>query len=159
MADSIRINGNVHSWSSVILKIAGESFTGITSIAYGDKRERIKAYGMGRHHAPRGRSRGKYTTDPVKMSVQTDTAETIRNMLAQLSSDGVSIGDVSVQIVLQFVESGNLPMNIVFEDCVSTVMSGGAEESADPTKEEWEWDTMKILRNGRTLFDSSRGAP
>ena len=56
MSDVIRVNGNQVSWGSIVLKFNGQRFYGFTSISFSDKRERVHAYGMGRHHAPRGRS-------------------------------------------------------------------------------------------------------
>lgn len=164
MADQIRVNGNVYSWGSLILKIGGERFSGFNSISYGDKRERVKGYGMGRHQAPRSRSRGKYSTDPVKLAGPPGSANEIRAMLAALSSDGVSYGDVEFEIALQYVEpsvdgGGETPMNIQIERCVIVADTATHEEGSDPLKEEIEIDCMLIRRNGLTLFDSSQGSP
>lgn len=92
MSDEIRVNGNVHSWGSIILK-------------YGDARERAKVYGMGRHHAPRGRTRGKYTVEPVTLRGPKGTVQQLRALLAQQAPDGVSYGDVEFQIVVQYTET------------------------------------------------------
>src|SRR6185436_16366674 len=47
MTDSIRVNGNSHSWGSIVVKIAGVKYYGFDEISYGDKRERVKGYGLG----------------------------------------------------------------------------------------------------------------
>ena len=60
MADTQRINGFVPSWGDIYVKINSARYYGITEIAYGDTRVRSKLYGMARHHAPRGRTSGKY---------------------------------------------------------------------------------------------------
>jgi hypothetical protein len=159
MSDEIRVNGNQHSWGSIILKLDGDRFYGFTGITFADKRERVKAYGMGRHQAPRGRSRGKYSTDPVKLTGWKGSINEFRKALAQRSQDGVSYGDVEFEIVVQYVETGEAPMTVQLMRCVWTGNSTSDEESADPLKEEIEIDTMKILRNGLSLFDSSQGVP
>jgi hypothetical protein len=138
MSDSIRVNGNQVSYGSIICKVNGDRFYGFTAISYGDKRERTKAYGMGRHHAPRGRSAGKYSTDP---------------------RDGKSYGNVEFTIEVQFIEPGEDPMSVTLERCVIVSDSASHEESADPLKEELEIDCMLIRRNGKTLFDGTEGSP
>lgn len=159
MADQIRVNGNQLSWGSIILKVADERYTGFTAIAYADKRERVKAYGMGRHQAPRGRSRGKYTTDPVKLTGWKSSIQALREALAAQSTDGVSYGDVEFQIIVQYVDEGENPIDVEIVDCVWIGNSSSEEENADPLKEEIEIDCMHIKRNGLTLFDSSQGSP
>ena len=106
MSDQIRVNGNQLSWGSIILKLDQDVFTGFTSISFADKRERVKAYGQGRHHAPRGRSRGKYTIEPVKLTGWKDSVQIFRTQLAARSPDGKSYGDVEFQIIVQYVEIG-----------------------------------------------------
>lgn len=160
--DQIRVNGNLYGWGSIKVKIDGETFTGFDQITYGDKRERVKAYGMGRHQAPRGRTSGKYTVEPVKLRGPRSTVHALRTHLASRASDGVSYGNVEFPIVVQYVEPGStseLPMTIELERCVITGDTTSDEESADPSKDELEIDTMLIRRNGLTLFDSTQGSP
>ena len=163
MADQVRVNGNSHSWGSIIAKVDGARFYGFTSISFGDKRERVKGYGMGRHHAPRHRSRGKYSTDPVKLVGPKSTIQALRAQLAASASDGTSYGDVEFQLVVQYVEAGvaggEVPMTVEIERCVITANTSSDEEGADPLKEEIEIDCMLIRRNSLTLFDSSQGSP
>lgn len=160
MADGIRVNGNQLSWGSIIAKIDGERFHGFTSIAYADKRERVKSYGMGRHQAPRARSRGKYTVEPVKLGGPKTTMQALRDALAARSSDQTSYGDVEFELVVQYVEPGDeQPLQVDIERCVFVANSSSEEEGGDPLKEEIEIDAMLIRRNGLTLFDSSQGSP
>lgn len=158
-ADPIRINGNQFSWGSIILTCGGQQYNGFTSISYGDKRERVKAYGMGRHQAPRGRSRGKYTTEPVKLGAWTGSAELFREVLAALSGNGLSYGDVECQVLVQYVDTGEKSMTVEIERCVYVSTSTSNEEGAELLKEEVELDCMYIRRNGLTLFDSTQGNP
>lgn len=159
MADQYRVNGNIFSWGSIVLKAGNERFTGFNAISYADKRERVKVYGMGRHQAPRGRTRGKYSVDPVKLSGPKDSTRDFRRFLAQQAADGISIGDVVFQIVVQFVEPGEATQTVVIDRCVLTGDSSSHEEGSDPLKDEFEFDAMLITRNKYTLFDSSKGAP
>jgi hypothetical protein len=159
MSDQIRVNGNQLSWGSIILKLDQDVFTGFTGISFADKRERVKAYGQGRHHAPRGRSRGKYTIEPVKLTGWKDSVQIFRTQLAARSPDGKSYGDVEFQIIVQYVEAGEIPLTVAIERCVWTGNSSSDEESPDPLKEEIEIDAMLIRRNGLVLFDASQGSP
>lgn len=159
MSDQLRINGNAVSWGSIILKLDGQSYTGFTSISYADKRERSHVWGMGRHHAPRARTRGKYTPDPVKLAGPKGSAQAFRNMLALKAVDGRSIGDVVFQINVQFVEVGDVPMNVLIQDCVLIGDASSHDESPDYLKDELEIQPMRIFRNGQSLFDASQGIP
>lgn len=159
MADELRVNGNQLSWGSITVKLDGERFVGFTSISFADKRERVKAYGMQRHHAPRGRSRGKYTIDPVKLVGWTSSVNALREALAKRANDGKSYGDVEFQIVVQYFESEEAPLTVEIDRCVWSSNSTSNEESPDPLKEEIEIDAMLIRRNGLTLYDASEGEP
>lgn len=159
MADALRINGNAVSWGSIELKIDQEKYTGFTSIGFSDKRERVKGYSVGRHHAPTRRSRGKYTVDPVKLVGWKSSVQALRAALAAKSKDGKSYGDVEFQVVVQYVEDNEDPQTIVIDRCVWSSNSTSDEESPDPLKEEIELDAMLIKRNGLVLFDASEGEP
>jgi hypothetical protein len=159
MADQLRINNNQHSWGSIVLKLDNDPFTGFTAITFADKRERVKAYGMGRHHAPRGRSRGKYTVEPVKLTGWKGSVQLFRQQLALRSPDGKSYGDVEFQIIVQYIETGEQPMTVEIDRCVWAGNSTSDEENPDPLKEEVEIDPMLIRRNGLVLFDASQGSP
>lgn len=162
MPDLIRVNRNQLSWGSIVLKLDQEVFTGFTAISFSDKRERVKAYGMGRHHAPRGRSRGKYTVDPVKLTGWKDSVQLFRVQLAARAPDQSSYGDVEFQIVVTYSEGvGNddAPLTVMIERCVWAANSTSDEENPDPLKEEIEIDAMLIRRNGLVLFDASQGNP
>jgi len=160
MSDQVRINGNQYSWGSIILKfVDGDRFYGFDSISYADKRERVKSYGMARHQAPRGRSRGKYSTDPVKLRGPKSSIQALRDKLAALSANGLSYGDVEFTTIVQYVETGESPITVEIERCVWVANSSNEEEGPDPLKEEIELDCMVIRRNGKTLFDSTLEQP
>jgi hypothetical protein len=159
MSDAIRVNGNQVGWGSIVLKVDGDRFYGFTAVSYGDKRERSKAYGMGRHHAPRGRTAGKYSTDPVKLTGWKSSVEELRIALAARAGDGKSYGNVEFTIEVQFIESGETPMSVTLERCVIVADVATHDESADPLKEELEIDCMLIRRNGKVLADATEGTP
>lgn len=159
MSDEVRVNGNLHSWGSITVKVAEEAYYGFTALGYGDKRERVKAYGMGRHHAPRGRSSGKYTVEPVTLTGPKGSVQQLRQALADQSSDGVSYGDVEFQIVAQYIESDDTPITVEIEDCVWVGNTSSEEEGPDSLSEDIEIDAMKIRRNGLVLFNETEGSP
>ena len=157
MADEIRVNGNQHSWGSITVKVDGDRFYGFTSIGFGDSRERVKAYGMGRAQAPRGRSRGKYATEPVTLTGWKGSVQQLRQALAD-AGDGESYGDTVFQIVVQYVEADDTPITVELEDCVFTKNTTSDEEGPDPLKDDIEVDCMRIRRNGLVLFDNAEGS-
>ena len=154
MSDEIRVNGNLYSWGSITLKINDERFFGFTAISYADSRERVKAWGMGRHHAPRGRSRGKYDTEPVSLTGFKGSVQQARKALAD-TGDGESYGDVEFQILVQYIEEDETEINDELDRCVWTKNTSSNEEGPDPLTDEIELSCLLIRRNGLVLFDNS----
>lgn len=159
MSDQIRVNGAIASWGHIVLKINGERYYGWDMISYGDKRERVKGYGMGRHHAPRSRTLGKYSTEPLKLRGPHSTCHAVREQLASLSADGRSYGNVECEVVVEYALDNEPALTVEIERCVYVTGTVSNEESAETQKEELEFDTMLIRRNGLTLFDGTQGAP
>lgn len=151
MSDEIRINGIAHSWGSVKLKIAGERYSGISSISYSDKLETSFGYGMGKAQRPRAQSRGKYSAEQVVMKALASTAQALRDMLAD-RGDGVAYGTVTVPIVLQYLEPDDTPITVEFEDCRLVEDGSSDEEGGDVLTAELKWTTFGIIRNGKTLY-------
>ena len=154
MADSVLINGAMHSWSSTSFKLGGEKYTGITSIGYGDKRSRTKAYGLNRSYGAVGRTGGKYEVDSLKIKAYKATAQSIRSQLAALSDDGVSYGNAEVPATLQFIEGTDV-ITVEFERCAMIADASTTDEKPDPLTDDLEFDVMKIRRNGLVLFDAT----
>jgi|SRR6185369_3887925 len=159
MADQIRVNGNIVSWGSITLRVDDEIFTGFTSLSYSDKRERTAVYGMGKHHAPRGRTRGRYSVEATKLKGPKSTMHALRTKLASLSQDGNSYGEYEFHLSASYIEDFEPEMYVDIERCVYVGTSSSEEESPDPLQEEIEISAMAIRRNGMTLFDGSGGAP
>jgi len=159
MADQIRINGNIHSWGSIKVKVAGEQYTGFTKVGFGDKLTRVLAYGMGQHQAPRARSRGKYEPEPVKLGGPPGSLQILRAALASHSTSGTSYGTVECEIVIQFFESGDTPITVECGGCTWASNSSSHEDGADPLSEDVEFTCMVVRRNGLVLFDDSAGSP
>lgn len=155
MSDQIRVNGNQLSWGSIEVQIDGERYYGFTGIGFADSRERVKAYGIGRHQAPRGRSRGKYSVEPVTLTGLKASVQELRAALAERAPDGVSYGDVVFQVVVQYTEPDETPITVELEDCVWVKNTTSDEEGPDPLKEEVELDCMRIRRNGLVLFSEA----
>lgn len=153
MSDQVRVNGNMLSYGSIKAKVDGDVFHGFSAIKYGDARERGKSYGMGRHQSPRGRGRGKYSTEPVVLTGPKSTMQELRAALAKRSPTGTSYGDVVFQLVVQYFETDDTPITVEIEDCVFTKNTSSEEEGPDPLSEDVELDCMRIRRNGMVLFD------
>jgi hypothetical protein len=157
--DSVRINGFIHSWGSIKVKIADEQYVGFTGLGFGDKLERVFAYGMGPHHAPRAQSRGKYSTEPVKLKGPPGSIQTLRSVLAAKSASGTSYGSVEFEVIAQFFTTGDVPITVQLESCLWAENASQHDESPDPLSEEITFTTMKVRRNGLVLFDDSEGSP
>jgi hypothetical protein len=148
--DEVRINGKLFSWTSVIFKIDGVRVYGVTAIEWSQKRERVKSRGQNKAGRPRGRTGGLYTPENLKTTFHKDTAAAQRKSLAQKAGSD-SYGDAEVPIYLQYVE-GTKTTTVEFEECTVAGDGGKSEESAEPDKEDWEWDTMGIKVDGKTLY-------
>lgn len=159
MGDNLRVNGNRLSWGSTSVKIDGQLFTGITSIKFSDSRERTLGYGMGQHHAPVARTRGKYAVEPVVIKFYAESAEKLRQQLAASSPSGTSFGEHEFPIVIQNYEPGTDPITIELLRCCYVKGTTDQEEGPEGLLEEVEFSCMQIVRNGRVLFDNSVGAP
>jgi hypothetical protein len=157
--DQIRVNGNVLSYGSIKVRVADQTIYGLTSVSYGDKRERVKVYGLGRHQAPRGRTRGKYTVENAKLGGYTSTIQDLRKLLADMSADGISYGDVEFDVVVEMVERDETPCTVELLRCVWAANTESREEGGDPLKDEIELDVMMIRRDGLVLCDASEGTP
>jgi hypothetical protein len=156
MADAIRVNDNQYDWGSIVIKVDGDEFYGFTAVSHSQKRERSKAYGTGKHRAPRGRTRGRYSAEG-KITGWKSSIQALRKKLAALSADGKSYGDAVFQVVIQYIEADEEPITEELVDCVIASEDASHEENTDPLKEEVGIDIMYIKKNGLTLFDNSDG--
>lgn len=156
MANEVRVNGNVLSWGSTILRINGISQNWITSLSYSEKRERSQVYGMGRHQGPRGRTRGKYSVEAPKMKGPKADVQGFIDYLAGLSANGASYGDVEFNVMLQYVEAF-ATVTVELEGCVVAGVTASEDEGAEALQDELELNCLRIRRNGKTLWDSSVG--
>jgi hypothetical protein len=157
MTDAQRVNGYEVSWGDIYVKVGEERFYGIAEIAYGDKRARSKSYGMGRSHAPRGRTAGKYEVDPCTMKMLKKTSKELRTYLASKAADGKSYGSVSFQIVVQYADANEEVQTDTLHDCVIDGDANSHSEGPDPLYDNISVDVMRIDRGDLTLYDKSEG--
>ncbi len=157
MSDEVRVNGNQLSWGSITLKIDQAKYFGFTAISFGDKRERTYAFGINRSQAPRGRSRGKYTPEPVALTGWKGSVQQVLQALAD-AGGGASYGDYEFQIVVEYFEENDEQITVELDDCVVTGVTASEEEGPDPLKTELEISCMRVRRNGLTLYDNSEDA-
>jgi hypothetical protein len=153
--DSIRINGNPYSWASHVLYIGAHRYYGVTNVSWDEKRERVLVYGMTRAHGPRGKTSGKYTPGPLKMTFVADSALALKQDLAALASDFISAGNANVPVVLQAFEEGLPPIYEEFDAASWTSAAKTTEESPDPLKEEIEFTYLRHRSNGITMYDAT----
>lgn len=154
--DKFRVNGNVVSWGSGVLRVGGEELTFFTGIAFGQKRDRQYVYGQDRSQMPRGRTRGKYEPKPIKLTIPRGAYGDVIEFLKAKAPDGVSYGDVEVTIVSQWIEKDETPHKIEAFRCTIIEEDAADEEGPDPMKDEVTFMPMSMKRNGGTLFDSTK---
>lgn len=159
MADPIRVNGVMYSWGSLVFILDGERYYGFTSVGFAEKREYGKGYSMARHHAPIGRSSGKYTTESLKVTGWKHSVLNLKTALAAKSANGLAYGNVQFQGLLQYIEPDETEITIEFDRLKWTANSFAHDESPDPLKSDFELDFMFMRENGLTLFDSTDGMP
>ena len=156
MSDPITVNGNVHSYGSLVFKLDGDRYYGFTSVSFNDKRSRKKVYGMNKSHKPRGRSKGKYEVEAVKVKGFVSSVQSLIDDLAARSADGKDYGSYEFSGTLQYIESGETPRNVEFVRCVVVAVSDSVEETDEGLQTEFEIDVMEILRNGKSLAASEQ---
>lgn len=161
MADTVRINGNLYDQGSTSLKVADEFIYGYNAVSWAHKRDRQLFTGAGQDRAPKGRTRGKYVPETLKVTCRRDSASYVKTLLAARASDGVSYGNPSdVPVVFQYVEdeSNQLPVTVTFVDCALIGDNGNSEEDG-PDMTELEFSVMRIEEtiDGKTvtLYDSA----
>lgn len=158
--DPVRVPGYVHGWGSCLFKFEdGTRINGITKFGYGDSRKRTKGYGAGRHQAPTRRSAGKYEVAPGTTDLYKETAQAIRNKLAALAEDGASYGNTIVQIELICTEPGAADIMVELHDCVIDEDKSDHSEGPDGLMDQLSWDVMRVVRDGKTLYDGTEGQP
>ena len=154
MADEIRVNGNLVSWSSYIFTLGTERYVGLREITYSDELEGVEPKpGMGRSHKGLGRPAGKYKVDPLKIKVFAHTAKAIRRDIQAVSSDG-SLGTPELPAILQYVEAGSDDQQSTVEFVQCRLVKPGTitvAEDADAKEEELEFSIMEIIRDGVSL--------
>jgi hypothetical protein len=153
--DLVTVNDNIYSWGSTTFKVDGKIMSGIVGAKFSDKRERVMAYGSSKSHAPRGRTRGKYSAEG-SITVHTDTGQALRKYCAS-KKGGSSYGNYEFQFSIQLQERDLSLVNIELKRCCIVGTDSTIEENPDPQTEEIPLSIMHITRNGLTLYDSTGG--
>lgn len=155
MSDALRVNGNQLDWGSGKFKIDGALYSGVTAIEYSDGLEVGLAYGMGRHHGPRGRTAGKYTPEPLVVTCWESTAKSIRDDLALKAPDGRSFGRVVVPITVQYIEADDAIVTVDAQECRLVKIETSHEEGPEGLQKKLTFSVMRYVYDGLTLYDSS----
>lgn len=158
MSDEVRINGIQLSWSSVKLKLDGTPYAGITAIEYADGIEAAHTYGMGRDHAPRGMTAGKYTPEDFVITCYASTAKAIRADLASKAQPGRGYGSVRVPIILQYIEPDDAVVTVEALEARLVKNEASNEEGPDGLSEKLTFKVMRYVRDGLSLHATERSA-
>lgn len=152
MSDEIRVNGQLHDYGSIKVKVSGEVFHGFTAVKYNHKRPRGKVGGTGSHRAPRGRSGGRYEVGDCSLTGPKSTMEALRESL----DDGRgNYGSTEFLVTVEYLSPNDTAMLDELVECVIVEEDESHEETSnDVLMEEIKIDPMYIKKNGRTLFDN-----
>ncbi len=92
----VEINGATHSWSNLMVNIAGVSVSGITKISYSDEQTIENIYGAGQR--PVGRGYGKIESK-ASFTLLRDEVEAIRAASPTGRLQDISPFDIIVQFI------------------------------------------------------------
>ncbi len=153
MTEAVLVNGKGYDHSGTRLDCFGMKVVAFTSIDYNDKIERGEIRGASQ--VALGVTKGKYTTDPCKLTVIKTTAEEIRTHIAGQSRTGNSTGSPKGTIVVQYIDDDLGVQTHELIDCrLNTGGSSSSKEGSDALTEDLEFYVRLIKRNGKTLFES-----
>lgn len=144
------VNGARHEWTSIEAKVNGDIVIGFKEIAYNDKLEPTKVYGV--HAQPIGRTRGVYSAEG-SMTLYLDEANTLIQKL------GPGFKEISFDITVSYTEgSDTITDEIVGCRIKSLDMSNS--QGADPTVRKFDLDVMFIRWGGQeSLQNPLKGIP
>lgn len=156
----VRVNGNAYSWGSIALTIDDLRYFQFSEVSFADKRERSKFFGMSKSQGATARSRGKYTTEPVKLKGLKEECDSLRSALSAANPNGTaSYGDTEFNIYVEYSETlpdGTVKVtDVEIMSCYYVGTTNSETEGPDVLVEEIEIDCMRIMRNGLPLYDDS----
>jgi hypothetical protein len=155
MGDMNRVDINLVSWGSHVLKIDGDRWKGLTAINWDDKVDVAYGWGMTRSHAPIGRTAGKYTPPTVKLTMHRHMWSMLLVYLKSKAVDQKSYSQYKFHMMLQVIE-GTMFSDYEFQSCRVVSRNGKAEENPDPAMVDIEISVMRAVEDGATLWDSSQ---
>ncbi len=156
MAGPVLENERQYGWGSLVLTWAEGTIEceGYTELRWAHTRTSAKGRGEGRHQAPTVRTSGEYDCENVGLSIRPDHADALREGLKQVASDHRSYGNVVFQLMAQLID-GDVVSTREFRSVKLAKEGGTVKQGPDGLLEEIELDTMRIIVNGGTLYDSS----
>lgn len=156
MADLVRVNGNDLSWGSIIVKVGDVPFYGFTEVSYGDKRTREYGYGLGRHHAPRSKSAGKYEPDMLVIKGHKRSVSALLDALQALAEQQgfSSFADAQFQTVVQYIENDAEHTDII-DGCTVESVKDAHTEGPGLLMQDIEARPMTVERDGKVMFSRS----
>ena len=150
-----RLNDVPYSATSCSWLIAGAPYVGITSLSYGEKRERKLVHASRRDGTPLGITSGKYSIDGLSM---TFLRSSFQRLIEQLSVLGIgSYGDATFPIIATYSDvqaqiKGEKPIVIHIDGARITSVKDSRDEGFDELTTEVEMMAMAMTRNGLRLW-------
>lgn len=147
--DTVRINGHICSWQGTELTFDGERFHKFTAIDYGDKNS--KSFVFGTDGRPMGITRGKYETDPLKITGPKTAIQDLREFFAAHSGTD-SYADATIgSVTLQFIKNDRV-ITVDFARVTWNEDSASHSEGSDALEDSVTFYVETIARNGKVLY-------
>lgn len=139
------INGNIYSYSSITIAIAGTPYTGVTEISYSDNLEPGELYGTGPYIL--GLSRGKYKADASFTMAKKDFESVKRALVA---TGGGGFGEAPFVITVAYRETFDVDIiSDTVEGCrIMKQENSHSSGSADPLVVKVDLSVFRIAWNG-----------
>jgi hypothetical protein len=163
MAGPLRVNNALYSWEDCLFKVDNQQTTplgnpwNVVALDFAEKRERKVVYTNRRSGRPRGKTRGKYSVEPVTMKLLKAQSMELLAYL-QLSAGGLSYGDTQFGLTVQVstpLVIGSIPITIVLADCTVDGVKDGFEEGVDELLDEVTIGALSCTRNGLKLWSAA----
>lgn len=159
--DVFRRNGYELSWASVILKVLGEEFFGVTGVDYEEKLERAFVRGLERGGPPRGDTRGQYSVEGSSLKFVKGSGIAFYELLASKAADGLSYGTVPFFLSLQYVENDISITEELYQCKVAgrkVSLAPGADALVDEVPITVGYAKLSTpTKKGMTIFDNRNG--
>lgn len=148
-------DGPVYYRGSVRMIFARETVTFFGEASWGQKLARGVGYGMDRAQGPQKWTRGRLENSGLKVKGFAGGVQKIKELLAEQSESGSDYGNSPIDIVFQFIEANESPIDVHFYVCLLDEDNCSISDSPDPIYNELMFWFKRKTENGLSQEDRS----